>query len=905
MEPHKYIWQWRYRVPNSSDYSHYEKLMAAAGNRYFTPGTLSNGYVTDGPATSGFVTEFIPVNPYLWSTRAIYPMTAWTNTNTGSTGFSTKIADVISFFDADKNYIYSDVSANTGDGSFRIPAGVRYIRLHLALSQDYFLRRTVRFQLQLDYDYQGVIRPYWKTFDYEPQYNELQFKYERKANQFFHTKELEGNMYFVKDKYEFIKSLPSNTEFELVLHTPEEIYTTLYTGKFRKCDCELDESLRRYKINVVAKDEYSSFIDSYEDKQDLIKLAPAISSINYYKRCATQLYILGSDKVTTLIGGGSFEQDVLEATEDINELSRCHFTELQVIQEFDIEQIPGRTFPATAVGSYYISESTSNTETTTKYYMMNDANTYLELTDLESAPGVRNIGIYQNGSKIFGGMANNTVKSQYNNKPYLTLDSSILIVAFPSTQQVASVTNFINKNIYARTIINVPTVGSYSVYDIPAEDLVENNLNYRYCTLLIPVEIQVSFKKSKLPTQFGKDDNNQYYLPVELPAVAGYDSEPQPVDKNRWVSFSIWAYPTADYEAIDDLTKQLVTLKDAYALSDVIKALLKTIPGNITFEPTEEYSEFLYSGIQQISSLYFNDGYWPYNLVPPDLFITPITNITNSTYDTAAQKAEITLKQVLDMLQSLYRCYWFLDNGKLRIEHVSWFIKRQGSVTVDLATRKDILSRQSIIFGQKAYRFDTSNINTARSLSWNQPVTNPFNGLTIENIEPMTDKVITEEVNSGNFSVDIDYMLLNPSAFSKDSFVLLGCYNDQVNLDTIELFSSYTPWYTKSTYILQNARLVGAVLAGFNFYDMPYKALLLKNTGSACLADSPLSDQTCLPIIGIDVNDQVPELIYNTADDLKCKIGNIIANIDSAEVNIDTGKASLKLKIRADQMINY
>ena len=115
------------------------------------------------------------------------------------------------------------------------------------------------------------------------------------------------------------------------------------------------------------------------------------------------------------------------------------------------------------------------------------------------------------------------------------------------------------------------------------------------------------------------------------------------------------------WNAIETSARKIYTLKVAYAISAVIKTLLAEIDPSIQHEATSEYSNFLY-GSTSINNVGFR------------LFITSKSNILKGEYDQAAQKAEITLKDLMEMLANCYQCYWYIDdNNRFIIEHIYYF----------------------------------------------------------------------------------------------------------------------------------------------------------------------------------------------------------------------------------------
>ena len=109
------------------------------------------------------------------------------------------------------------------------------------------------------------------------------------------------------------------------------------------------------------------------------------------------------------------------------------------------------------------------------------------------------------------------------------------------------------------------------------------------------------------------------------------------------------------------------------------------------------------------------------------------------------------------MLRDCFRCYWFVDRGRLRIEHVSFF--RNGLNYLDLADAG--LDVSNIIepktekpwtTAANSYYFDKMNIPEYIQFKWADSVSKPFEGYPIEVISNYVEKGNVEEVNVSRFS---------------------------------------------------------------------------------------------------------------------------------------------------------
>jgi hypothetical protein len=321
-------------------------------------------------------------------------------------------------------------------------------------------------------------------------------------------------------------------------------------------------------------------------------------------------------------------------------------------------------------------------------------------------------------------------------------------------------------NVYARYIMDVPIIGSHT---IPDNDIVENNRNY---TRVIPYENQLSFWVSSYlettPTKWGIYQPGLYYSPG-VQAVVG-NGDAFPVARAAWGRVSLWYLYFENDTFVEKQYRSEFTLKDAYPLWSVISVLLAQIAPGITHKREAEYSQFFYgqnpiTGINQI------------------LLITPKSNVIASGYDQPAQKAPITLKNVLDMLRECFRCYWYVDaQNRFCIEHISWFMNggaypgTPNFPVVGINLTEQIVTRNGKpwSYARNQYKFDKPEMPARYQFGWMDDCSELFEGFPIEIISKFVNPDNIENISVEKFTSDIDYILLNPSEISKDGFALLA-----------------------------------------------------------------------------------------------------------------------------------
>ena len=320
--------------------------------------------------------------------------------------------------------------------------------------------------------------------------------------------------------------------------------------------------------------------------------------------------------------------------------------------------------------------------------------------------------------------------------------------------------------------------GEYiNTHDLPRDDFATPRRNYRKCIGLIGfddpssvVTIHQTERTSETPTSYGMNDFGEYFMwPYNY-----YDQYYYPLARSSWANVSMWVRlgvvnMIRPFEEFCAETYKEYSIKDVYHIGDVIKALLAEIDPTISHDKTAEYSSFLYDHTGASASALGNCN----------IYITQKTNILKGEYDQAAQKAEIKFKQLMDMLRDCFRCFWYIDDqNRLRIEHVSYFMKglsyNQPVIQTDLTKKSDKFNKKAALYCQQEVEYDKSDLISRYEFKYMDDVTKAMGGdlfIDVNNAYIQKDK--TEEINIDGFTADIDYMLFLPDDFSNDGFALI------------------------------------------------------------------------------------------------------------------------------------
>lgn len=649
--------------------------------------------------------------------------------------------------------------------------------------------------------------------------DDLTLDYELETKQRFYRAKLSGKINFVRADYDIINNAPFDSEFFLYIEKSDDwgqTYNQYYKAKFMKTDCTFNDDDKLVTVQPETIDQYNDVLAGLEKEYNLIELAPQIEFLTIRKRPLIQIYVPGDSIVSCFLGGTNWEQDA-NATTDQNALIQTyHFALCNILKEI---QITSHGSPAVISGLYTgrMETGASANVFEGKLYPELNVNYYIYITQqridgLPFGAVVVEIRKQSDDTAMFRYIKSTT-------SPFDTLEFDLTAVEGSGATGTMHA-DMKSYNIYARYLVDVDKIDDLDTYPLSSDDIVDNNRNYRRA---IGYAIDVAFISnnfSDTPTEWGLADSGKYFEPP----YSIYGQTFYPIARSTWRYASLWfGFYLMDW-ILEEKARKAYTLRDAFTLSSCINVLLKEFAPGITHEATPEYSQFLYNTNNPISGRSFK------------LLISQKSNIINGEYKTPAQKAPITLQQIMTMLRDIYKCYWYIEDGKFKIEQVSWF-RNGGSygynpiIDYDLTQLENVRNGKKLAFATSEYSFDKVEMPERYQFEWMDDVTTPFEGLPIE----ITSKYVTagkiEEINISNFTSDIDLMLLNPGAISSDGFALFAAVTPSGGGQLELPFTRQT--VEDVEYYLQNGYLAFInIQPTYWVYDMPARNFKINNAQS-------------------------------------------------------------------------
>ena len=682
-----------------------------------------------------------------------------------------------------------------------------------------------RFFLQIGEDgTKQTVRPNYK--------DDLTLDYELETNQRFYRAKLSGKINFVRADYDIINDAPFDSEFFLYIEKSDDwgqTYNQYYKAKFMKTDCTFNDDDKLVTVQPETIDQYNDVLAGLEKEYNLIELTPQIEFLTIRKRPLIQIYVPGDSIVSCFLGGTNWEQDA-NATTDQNALIQTyHFALCNILKEI---QITSHGSPEVISGLYVgrMSTGVSPDEFMGDLYPELNVNYYIHIAQKLVAGGLpiglAGVEIRRRSDDV--AMFQFTKITQ---EPFDTLEFDLTAVEGSGATGTMHA-DMKSYNIYARYLVDVDKIDDLDTYPLPSDDIVDNNRNYRWA---IGYAIDVAFISknfSDTPTEWGLADSGKYFAPP----YSIYGQTFYPIARSTWRYASLWfGFYLMDW-ILEEKARKAYTLRDAFTLSSCINVLLKEFAPGITHEATPEYSQFLYNTNNPISGQSFK------------LLISQKSNIINGEYQTPAQKAPVTLQQIMTMLRDIYKCYWYIEDGKFKIEQINWF-RNGGSygynpiIDYDLTQLENVRNGKKLAFATSEYSFDKVDMPEHYQFEWMDDVTTPFEGLPIE----ITSKYVTagkiEEINISNFTSDIDLMLLNPGAISSDGFALFAAVTPSGGGQLELPFTRQT--VDNVEYYLQNGYLAFInIQPTYWVYDMPARRFKINNMSNYAIGIERKKKQT-------------------------------------------------------------
>ena len=703
--------------------------------------------------------------------------------------------------------------------------------------------------------------------------------FEQESGQQFLRAKLSGKVSLIGHDFDAVDGADFDTEFRLTIYGSTDggrTYGVFFSGKFMKTDCEFDLDDRRLEVQPDTDDDYGAVLAGMDKEYNLIELAPETVRLNITKRPLIQVYRPGDEIVSCFLSGMYWERDVTQAVSDETQLLNTYY--FTCPSRLMSVQVSAQGGAETSLNGMYAGKATEGGTSPSVQYEVLYTGTF---TRADGAYRIEYTALRRIAtneyfeSVLFKDTDGNTMYSYQGEGEIGTKD----VTAQAATGYSGSLLmEMAYDPIFMRYLCDTLTVQGEQTYEIPDEDIVEDNRNYHR---VIPYNFDLAYistQSSDEPTEWGRMDDGRYFMPpYTLSGTTFY-----PIARSYWVDTSYWfAFSLID-NYVEESARKPYSIRDVYTLSSCIAVLLKQFAPGITHEATEEYSQFLYGARNPISGI---------NRMT--LLLTQKTNITRGEYQDPATKTPVTLRQITDMLENCFKCHWYIEDGKFKIEHIQYFLNggsysESPAIYLDLTQMKNIRNGKPWAFCTSSYTFAKEDMAERYQFAWMDEVTERFEGQPVEILSKYVEEGKVEEISVSNFTSDIDYMLLNPGAVSEDGFALFMAVQD----GSAEYTVPFMPLVVdNSTTYLQNGYLSFTDLQSrYWLYDMPAKHVKVNGMEREAASVSRGRKQTVKCPVPMDVS---------TTGTVKTYLG--VGTIEKLSVNLCSLIAEITLKYDTEQ----
>lgn len=602
--------------------------------------------------------------------------------------------------------------------------------------------------------------------------------YELEQSQVFFRKKLSSNLTFVGNDFLFILGQPFETKFTLILERwVDGAWKTELVGEFYKTDGKWDKVSQKVEISVDTIDDYKDVLAGMDKEFNIIELGVIKSDIASIKRPLLQIYALGDFSINNVIGGALWEKRLPDSVISRTDLKNIHgFTNGSNLFKLTVYS---EDFDTAGVSGVYSGKNGVYINLDNNNYMVK----YMGIIDQYELFDIIRLSDNKTMWKGQVTLTGDQIREKDKSSPNYPFDGRVLFSSVDQTHNYFVFADMEKYEMYSRYLTDVNTFEGNPTKPVPDNDFTDVQKHYAKIAPKTDDDIDISVRFSDTPTKWGKSSvSGRYYLPPSD------DPLYQPIARNTWMESSIWSRNVLSIGYLRDEPKLRTPFlyKDCYSVGSVLSAILKKIAPNVVHENTIDGSKFLYDEANPITAKAMR------------VLISQKSNVVKGVYDLAAQRVPITLTDIFNLLRTAFKCYWHIENGKLKVEHVKYYMNG-GSYDVDpvvginLTTMLNKKNGKPWSFALNKYDYDKFDLPEQYKFAWMDTVSIGFAGVPINVKSKYVNVGKIEEVNASKYNPDVDYILSSPGEVSKEGYALFA-----PTFTTIEEVSSGNGYLSKT-----------------------------------------------------------------------------------------------------------
>lgn len=171
-------------------------------------------------------------------------------------------------------------------------------------------------------------------WDVSPTNESIIISDEREGEFLFTRKKFPSIVFSGRDADNIISGSVAYEWFFVAEEYAEGQWTEFARGKFNKSDCEINEVERTVKVTPATVDRYTDFIENIDVEIDFLKYGIESESVFYTQHPIIQVYVVGSNVITNIVGGRQWQQDVSPVFSYDDLMDKYNFGDTEVMKAF-------------------------------------------------------------------------------------------------------------------------------------------------------------------------------------------------------------------------------------------------------------------------------------------------------------------------------------------------------------------------------------------------------------------------------------------------------------------------------------------------------------------------------------------------------------------------------------------
>lgn len=624
--------------------------------------------------------------------------------------------------------------------------------------------------------------------DSSPRWNdETTFITEGQEGEMFFREKLDVKLTYQREDFDAIYAADFDTEFRALLQQQVNgVWTSLWVGKFWYTDVEFDVDNRTCTVSPETFDTYEELLGGLEKEFDLIALEPPTVSVQMLKQAVIQVYLPGTSFVANFTNDGIFYETPCTpfnttpapgetATTDNHEtliddsgfgMGTGYADPNDGLFNWARVVIPGGTITPDVSGVYkaqaYFADGRPQLTSINSTSFIREDGVYAIINDPSPPPG-------QTRQLIKRVSDNVTVyTSPYQTSPWWPFGQpphSLPNQTFTSATTSDQVQAYLFMP-YVRLLTSKTEVDGNPTIELTDDDPIPHG-NFTHALPVDTLNFIFSEGSTATPTRWGKFDDDVLHFAGTYFTKPASTETLMPVAGTTWTGASAWFYLDDDLRNLQQEGSELLTINDAYKLSDCIDVLLDEIQPLVGHSDNPSYSNFLYATSNAIRGA---------RKVP---IIIPKSNVVIGNYDQPAKKAQIRLSEILQLLRYFHNAYWHISESSLVIEHENYYHNGKSysgqNIGTDLTTGIEPKTELAWAYRTNKFKFDKQNMPERIETGWMDKGSQQFDGYPIQALSAYAQKGNIEQRVISKFTSDVDFIHVAANDIAKDGFVFLEC----------------------------------------------------------------------------------------------------------------------------------